>query len=174
MRRVLVLALALLLPACDRELLDQDAFAASDLSGAVRIPLSTTAEDGTTYLLRDATIEISGAAMMTLTSPSATDLSSLARPGARFDRARGASGGDALTTQLPAGSYTLFLRPGFTLIEVDPSGSERRIEAALAGDNPLHFSLREIQDRTLKLTFAEGDRRVVFGAPQSVRVTRAF
>ena len=166
MRRALVLALALLLPACDREQLDQDVFVAPDLSGSVRIPLSTTAEDGTTYLLRDATIEISGAAMMTLTSPGATDLRSRAAPYASTD--------DALTTPLPAGSYTLFLRPGFALIEVDPSGGEHRIEAALAGGNPLHFSLREIQDRTLKLTFTEGDRRVVFGAPQAVRVTRAF
>lgn len=159
MRRALVLALALLLPACDRELLDQDVFASPDLSGSVRIPLSTTTDDGTTYLLRDATLEISGAAMMTLTSPGASE-----RAGA----------GEALTTALPAGSYTLFLRPGFTLLEVDPSGIEHRVEAALASGNPLHFTLREIQDSTLKLTFAQGERRVVFGAPQSVRVTRAF
>ena len=66
------------------------------------------------------------------------------------------------------------MRPGFTLIEVDPSGVERRVEAALASQNPLHFSVRELQDSTLKLGFVEGARRVVFGAPQAVRVTRAF
>jgi hypothetical protein len=157
--RVLVLALALLLPACDRELLDHDGLAQPDLSGSVRIPLSTTSEDGSTYLLRDATLEISGAAMLTLTTPAASD-----KTGA----------GESLVTPLPAGSYTLFLRPGFTLLEVDAHGVEHRVDAALASGNPVHFSLREIQDSTLKLTFVEGARRVVFGAPQSVRVTRAF
>jgi hypothetical protein len=160
MRRVLVLALALLLPACYRELLDQDGFVAPDLSGSVRIALTTTADDGTTYLLRDATLEISGAAMMTLTSPSSSD-----------DR----STAESLVTPLPAGSYTLFVRPGFVLVEVDPSGVQRRVDdASLAGGNPLHFTLREVQDSTLKLAFSRGDQRVVFGAPQPVRVTRAF
>jgi len=159
MRRALVLALALLLPACDRELLDHDGFVEPDLSGSVRIPLSATSEDGTTYLLRDATLEISGAAMLTLSSPRAND-----RAGST----------ESLVAPLPAGSYTLFLRPGFTLLEVDAQGVEHRVEAALTSINPRHFSLREIQDSTLKLSFGEGSRRVVFGAPQSVRVTRAF
>lgn len=159
MRRVLVLALALLFPACDRELLDHDGFSEPDLSGSVRIPLATTSDDGTTYLLRDATLEISGAAMMTLSSPALGDKVTQA---------------EALTAPLPAGSYTLYVRPGFQLIEVDASGHERRVDAQLASINPLHFTLREIQDTTLKLSFAHDGRQVVFGAPQTVRVTRAY
>lgn len=167
MRRALVLAIALLVPVlgCSRELLDQDLFAQPDLSGSVRIPLSTTRSDGVTYLLRDATVEISGSAMLTLSSASA--------PAKRNTVAR-----DALTTPLPAGSYTLYLRPGFRLVEVDQTGKERALEATLSMHNPLHFTVREFEDATLKLSFTEAGvpdpGRIVFGAPQAVRVTRVF
>jgi hypothetical protein len=164
MRRALVLALALLLPACDHqldaELLAADSVASPDLSGSVRIPLSTSASDGTTYLLRDATVEISGAAMMTLGASTLTQ-----QPGGEPD---------ALTAPLPAGSYTLYLRPGFSLVEVDARGVERPVEAKLHGDNPKHFVLRELQDSTLKLAFVHAGRPVVFGAPHAVRLTRAY
>ncbi|MET0283788.1 MAG: hypothetical protein ABW352_04940, partial [Polyangiales bacterium] len=100
MRRALAIALLLssaLSAACSRDLLDADPFAEPDLSASVRLPLQTSSDDGTTYLLRDATLELSGAAMLTL------------------------SGADKeLSTPLPAGSYTLFLRPGYRVIELSP------------------------------------------------------
>ncbi|MDB4990419.1 MAG: hypothetical protein JWN04_5597 [Myxococcaceae bacterium] len=161
MRRALLL-LALLFPACSREFADADLFAQPDLSGSVRIPLAATLADGTTYLLRNATVEISGAAMLTLSSTAATDLSARR---------------DAISSPLPAGTYTLFLRPGFQLIEVDPSGVERQVDAQLAGQNPLAFAVRELEDATLKLSFAPAASktdRVVFGVREAVRVTSVY
>ena len=180
--RPLVMVIALLVPvfACSRELLDQDVFAQPDLSGSVRIPLATTRADGTTYLLRDATVEISGAAMLTLSTASAAPASLHSRsPGRASTQARPAATlSEALTTPLPAGQYTLYLRPGFQLVAVDQSGTERALAATLSMHNPLHFTVRELEDATLKLSFAEvgaeGADKIVFGAPQSVRVTRAF
>src|SRR5262245_21810931 len=107
MRRALALALLIssALPAgCSRELFDADPFAEPDLSANVRLPLRTTSDDGTTYLLRDATLEIGGAAMLTLTA-----------------------GDRDLSSPLPAGSYTLFLRPGYRVLEVGPDGQERAV-----------------------------------------------
>lgn len=175
--RPLVFAIALPLPlaACSRELLEQDVFAQPDLSGSVRIPLATTRADGTTYLLRDATVEIGGSALLTLSSAS-PDAPSAPNRAARAARTgRLPARGEALTTPLPAGSYTLYLRPGFRLIEVDQSGAERALEATLSMQNPLHFTVREFEDATLKLSFKEAglpdSDKIVFGAPQAVRVT---
>jgi hypothetical protein len=167
MHRALVLAIALILPACSRELVDQDLFAQPDLSGSVRIPLATTRAGGTTYLLRNATLEISGSAMLTLSTAGSA--------GARSEQdARR----EALTTPLPAGRYTLYLRPGFRLIEVDPSGLEHALDARLVTHNPLHFTVREFEDATLKLSFVQAnsptDSKIVFGAPQAVRVTGLY
>ncbi|HEY6877620.1 MAG TPA: hypothetical protein VI299_06350 [Polyangiales bacterium] len=158
MRRVLALALviAAALPlACGRELFESDVFAEPDLSGNVRIPLSATAEDGTLYVLRGATFEISGAAMLTLNAPS--DLSEPER---------------ALSTPLPAGAYTLYLRPGYQLFEITPSGEQRKLDLALAGDNPQRFALREVQDATVRVSFTHGDRQLVLGNTPPVRITR--
>ncbi|MDB4975107.1 MAG: hypothetical protein JWN48_3448 [Myxococcaceae bacterium] len=162
MRGALVLAALLLLPACSRDFAETDVFAQADLSGSVRIPLAATSSDGATYVLRNATVEISGSAMLTLSSLSPSDLS------ARHD---------ALSTPLPPGSYTMFLRPGFELVEVDASGRERVIDAQLAMHNPLHFAVRELEDATLKLSFAPADkaeRNVVFGAREPIRVTAVY
>lgn len=152
MRRALALAVLIssaLPAACSRELLDVDPFAEPDLSASVRIPLRTSGDDGTTYLLRDATVEIAGAAMLTLT----------------------AADGD-LTTPLPAGSYTLFLRPGYQVIEIAPNGQQRTVEVEQRGQNPQRFSVREVEDATLGLSFSHGEREVVFGARSPVRLTR--
>lgn len=156
MRRALLLALAIsstLPTACARELFEP--FVEPDLSGSVRLPLSTTSEDGTQYLLRDATVEISGSAMITLSTPEAS------LPSER-----------ALSTPLPAGAYTLFLRPGFRVVEVAPDGAQRDVEVAIQGANPQRFALREVEDATLRLSFAHGDRQLVFGASSPVRITR--
>jgi hypothetical protein len=165
MRRVL-LAIALLLPACSGELAEVSPFVQPDLTGSVSIPLSSTVADGTTYLLRAATVEIGGAAMLTLSTPHAADAS-------RSLRDRGAAQ-HALSSPLPPGSYTLYLQPGYQLIEVDPSGHERVLDAALASHNPLHFTVRELEDATLKLSFAHDGHKVVFGQREAVRVTSVY
>ncbi|HEX5660328.1 MAG TPA: hypothetical protein VFX59_24200 [Polyangiales bacterium] len=149
MRRALALALLISSVACSRELLDVDPFQEPDLSASVRLPLSTSLDDGTTYLLQDATVEIGGAAMLTLR----------------------AAEGD-LTTPLPAGSYTLFLRPGYRVIEVSPAGERREIAVEARSQNPQYFTVREVEDATLRLSFAHGERELVFGARAPVRLTR--
>jgi hypothetical protein len=152
MQRALALALliASALPAaCSRDFLETDPFLEPDLSATVRIPLRTTTDDGTTYELRDAIVEISGAAMLTLS----------ARDG-------------QLSTPLPAGTYTLFLRSGYRVIEIAPDGQQRERTVAPRSQNPQHFTVREVEDATLGLRFADGQRELVFGAPPPVRLTR--
>jgi hypothetical protein len=149
MRRALALALLISSVACSRELLDADPFAEPDLSANVRLPLSTTSDDGTTYQLRDATLEISGAAMLTL---SATD--------------------GELASPLPAGSYTMFLRPGYRVIELAADGTQREIAVEARGANPQRFMVREVEDATLRLSFAHGEQELVFGARAPMRLTR--
>lgn len=166
MRRALLIALMLsstLSTACARELLERDPFVEPDLSGSVRIPLSATAEDGTLYLLRDATVEISGSAMFTLRAPVDAREPSNEIQLAASER--------TLSTPLPAGVYTLFLRPGFNVLEIAPDGTRRQVEVTLAGANPQRFALREVEDATLRLRFAHGDRELVFGAATPMRLS---
>lgn len=147
MRAVLVVAsavLALVLVCARSEFGEQDVFVEPDLSGSVRLPLVATGSDGISYALRDLTVEISGAAMVTLTS---------------------ADG--ALESPLPAGEYSLFVRPGFTLFARDESGAERPLQAQLARANPQRFRLGEREDATLKLTFVHDGREIVFGKPRA-------
>ncbi len=177
-RPLRLLVLALLLPACDREFIDHDGVAQADLSGSVRVPLSTTTDDGTTYVLRTATIELSGSAMLTLTTNQAGPKQGTQDPARERSepRARAATRqpvGDALAARLPAGSYSLFLRPDFQLVELDPAGGERPVDARVTGPNPSHFKLREVEDATLKLTFERAGQTIVFGAPSSLRITSA-
>ncbi len=151
MRRAFALALLIsaALPACSRELLDADPFAEPDLGATVRLPLRTRVDDGTTYLLRDATLEISGAALLTL------------------------SGAEAeLTSPLPAGSYSMFLRPGYRVIEVGADGQQREVTVQARSENPQRFTVREVEDATLRLSFAYGERELVFGALAPMRLTR--
>jgi hypothetical protein len=157
MRRALALALVIssAMPmACARELFESDPFVEPDLSGSVRIPLSASADDGTLYILRDATLELSGSAMMTLSTPAKLEQDS------------------ALTTQLPAGAYTLFLRPGYRIEQIAPNGDRREVALQLQGQNPKRFRLREVEDATVQLSFSDGERELVFGGPAPVRLTR--
>lgn len=150
MRGALVLSLALLVMACGRDFHDADPFV-RDQSGSVRVALSASSEQGATYFLRDSTVEISGSALLTL--------------GARDARQ------DALTTPLPYGTYSLYLRPGYRVVQVQADGSEQELEATLESPNPRRFTLGPLEDSNLTLTFSVGDQKVVFGAASPLRVT---
>lgn len=155
MRRALLVIVALLSSssACGPELSDSELFAGSDQSGSVRVALSATHPDGSTYLLRDSTLEVSGSVLLTLTSRASHD--------------------DALTTPLPSGRYGAFLRPGFHVVKLEADGRERVVEARLVSPNPQRFALEPFEDASLRLTFAVGSEELVFGAPPELRVTRA-
>ena len=149
MRRVLVMSLALLFSACEREPLDADVVL-SDQSGSVHVPLAAQGDDGSTYALRNSTVEISGSALLTL-SPRASD--------------------ESLSTPLPAGAYTLFLRPGFRVVRLLADGSEQVVDARLTGANPTRFALRPLEDATVSLAFAVDEQRIVFGRPSALRMS---
>jgi hypothetical protein len=150
MRRALVLVFAVLLVACTREAPDSEVVL-DDQSGTVRFALSAHTADGSSYWLRDSTIEISGSALLTL-SP-------------RDEK------GEALTTPLPYGSYTVYLRPGYRVVKVAADGSEQPVDARLSSENPLRFTLGPLEESIVKLKFAVGDEQLVFGSTQPLRVT---
>lgn len=142
MRRAFLLALALCSTACERELVEPELIPLEQ-EGTLRVALTTTGSDGASYVLRDSTLEISGSALITLSGRGAT--------------------ADALTTPLPAGVYTLFLRPGYRVLKLSEDGQEHAVDARLVGSNPLRFTVHPLEDATLALTFASGDERVSFG-----------
>jgi hypothetical protein len=80
---------------------------------------------------------------------------------------------EALLTQLPAGEYTVFLRPGWRMMARDENGRELPADAELLSVNPFTVSVGELGDETLGLTFKQGDQQLRFGPGSAVRVTRA-
>jgi len=151
MFRALVVTCALLVcSASGCELLDADRLMRDAQSGSLRVPLGARGEDGAHYRITHATFEISGAAMLTLT----------------LDPQRDA----ALSTPLPAGAYSLFVRPGYRLMRVDGQGAEEPVEAELVAKNPVHFHVAQAEAVTLKLAFRLGEETLTFGAPP-VRLT---
>lgn len=153
MRRALLVIVALLsASACRFELSSPEVLAGSDQSGTVRVALSATQADGSTYVLRDTTLEISGPVLLTLSARAVHD--------------------DALTTPLPSGRYGAFLRPGFHVAKLESDGRERIVDARLVSPNPQRFALGPLEDATVELTFAVAGEVLVFGAPPELRVTR--
>lgn len=148
MRHVLALLCLIVLAACSSEFSDSDTlFRVADTSGSIELPLIGTDAAGRTYHLRGATFEVSGTAMVTLGSPAAAR---------------------TLTTPLPTGSYQLYLRPGFRVVEVGDNGAEQTIPARLSSANPAAFSVEPRADGRLRLTFQHGDIRIAFGASQTL------
>lgn len=150
MRAALVLSLALLVMACGRDFHDPDPVM-RDQSGSVRVALSASTDQGATYFLRNSTVEISGSALLTLAARDASD--------------------DALTTPLPYGTYSLYLRPGYRVVQVQSDGREQQVEAKLESPNPRRFTLGPLEDSNVTLTFAIGGEKIVFGAAAPLRVT---
>lgn len=132
---------------------DQEStFVSTEIAGSVSIPLVANAADGSTYRLRSATFDISGSAMVTIAS-------------------RDSEPREALTTALPPGDYSLYLRPGFRVVEIKPDGSEVPADASLVSSNPAHFEIGQMSDARLKLRFKSGDKELAFGDGVPVHVT---
>ena len=154
MRVAVLMFLALVTVACTDAFTADDNFVEADLSGSVKIPLSATDASGNTYRLRGATFEISGSAMVTLS-----------------DRDAGKDA-DSVVTPLPPGSYSLYLRPGFEIVSIANDGTVSPVQATLANANPVHFTVGQMSDESLKLEFKAGEESLRFGAGP-VRVTSA-
>jgi hypothetical protein len=148
MRRALVVSALALLSACTRGLDDFEPMQL-DHSGVVRITLEGHASDGTPYVLRDSTLEISGSALLTLASRASDE---------------------ALSTPLPSGAYSLYLRPGYRVLKLDAEGAHP-VQAELATGNPLRFALAPREDATIPLVFNVEGERVVFGTRGDLRLT---
>jgi hypothetical protein len=148
MRHLLALLCLVVLTACSGEFSDSDTlFRAVDTSGSIELPLIGSDSAGRTYHLRGATFEVSGTAMVTLGSPAAAR---------------------TLSSPLPVGSYQLYLRPGYRVVEIAQNGSEQTVAARLSSANPAPFAVEPRSDGRLRLTFQHGDVRIAFGAPQAL------
>lgn len=148
MRHVLASLCLVVLTACSGEFSDSETlFRVADTSGSIELPLVGSDSAGRTYHLRGATFEVSGTAMVTLGSPAAAR---------------------TLTSPLPTGTYQLYLRPGYRVVEVAESGTEQVVPARLSSANPTPFSVAPRADGRLRLAFQHGDVRIAFGAPQAL------
>ncbi|MFT3928282.1 MAG: hypothetical protein QM778_37485 [Myxococcales bacterium] len=154
MRLAYILACALPLFACTESLPSGDSsFAEPDLSGSLRVPLTAEDAAGNVYRLRNVDLEITGSALLSISD----------RDGVR---AR-----ESLITQLPAGEYTVYLRPGWRLMARDGAGRETSTEAELLSANPFTLRVNQLGDETLGLVFRHDDKQLRFGPGSSVRVT---
>lgn len=154
MRLAFVFACALPLLACTDDLRTGDeSFAEPDLSGSLRMALTAEDASGVVYRLRNVDLEITGSALLAMSD----------RDGVR---AR-----ESLITQLPAGEYTVYLRPGWRLMARSEQGQEVPAEAELLSENPLTVRVNELGDQTLGLVFKHADEELRFGSGSSVRVT---
>jgi hypothetical protein len=152
MRRALASLFLLCLSACGSELGESEAmFRVADRSGSLQVALVANDASGAQYRLRKATFEVSGNAMLTLSSR---------------DR-------DQLHAPLPEGDYQMFLRPGYELVERAADGSERVISAQLHTPNPLHLHVAAHTDGSVALSFRAEHGEISFGRARGLRAQRA-
>ena len=147
MPRALAFLCLIALAACSSELPESDAlFRPSDDSGSIQIRLLGSDASGRHYRLRQATFELSGSAMVTLsTSPQEPQQRSLSTP-------------------LPSGTYQLFLRPGYEVIELAHDGAEHKVAARLGAEGPLWVDVVPRRDQQVALRFLAGEQEITFGA----------
>ncbi len=152
---ILIVLLALNLTACSDDLTAaEDNFSAPDVTGVVHVPLAARGADGKTYRLRNATFEITGAAMFTVGDRDAADADA-----------------DSLATTLPAGGYSLYLRPGWQLVERSAEGKDVPAQANLASTNPMTFEIGRTLDARVTLIVHTGEQDLVFGATGPMKIT---
>jgi hypothetical protein len=138
--------------ACGTELHEPDAMLrASDDSGSLHVQLRGTDGAGKRYLLRNATFEVNGTAMVTLSS--------------QEPRSRQGT----LSTPLPAGAYQVYLRPGYELVELQSDGSELAVTAQLASRQPMHVEVGVRSDHDVALRFHGAGQDIAFGSAPRAR-----
>ena len=122
-------------------------FAEPDLSGSLRVPLTAEDASGIVYRLRNVDLEVTGSALLSLSD----------RDGVR---AR-----ESLFTQLPAGEYTVFLRPGWRLMARNQDGQRATRRSRVAVRQSLYRASQRagrrdagarVQARTDQLSFGSG------------------
>ncbi len=154
MRIAFVFACALSLIACSEDLRASDeSFGEPGLSGSLRVQLTAEDASGVVYRLRNVDVGVTGSALLSMSD----------RDGVR---AR-----ESLFTQLPAGEYMVYLRPGWRLMARGEQGHEEPAKAELLSKNPLVVRVNELGDQTLSLVFKHADKQLHFGPGSSVRVT---
>jgi hypothetical protein len=155
MRLTLLFACVVSLSACSEGLTTtDDPLVEPDLSGSLQVPLTAEGEPDTTYRLRDVDLDVTGAALLTL-----SDRDDL--------RAR-----ESLVAALPAGDYTVYLRPGWRLMARDARGAEQPVQAELVSRNPVTVHVDAMGHEQLKLVMRRGGQELRFGVPIRERVTR--
>jgi hypothetical protein len=147
MPRALAFLCLIALAACTAELPESDAlFRPSDDSGSIQIRLLGSDASGRQYRLRHATFELSGSAMVTLSTT-------------RQDAVQ-----NSLYTPLPSGTYQLFLRPGYEVVELAHDGEERTVAARLDLEGPLQIDVLARRDQQVALRFLRDEQEITFGA----------
>jgi hypothetical protein len=152
MRRAFAFLCFIALTACGTELQQDEGtmFRMSDDSGSLLVQLRGSDAEGRAYRLRNATFDVSGTAMVTLS-----------------DQAPGGTSRDALSTPLPTGSYQVYLRPGYRLVELSADGSERVVAASLRSPHPLRVRVGVRSDHQVALRFHNASAEIVFGTSQA-------
>jgi hypothetical protein len=110
--------------------------------GSVSLPLQAAAASGNIYQLRNATfLLVGGASTVTLSSASSPDTATA-----------------LVAPNLPVGSYTAELLPGWTMVRVLAGAPVQSVQAALLSANPTSFSVASMTDTTVGFAFeAQGD-----------------
>ncbi len=132
----------------------EEGFTSHEITGMVHMPLWAAGADGKSYRLRHATFEIAGAAMFTV-----------------GDRDLREPDAESLVTTVPGGSYNMYLRPGWELVERSADGQEQVKAATLSSRNPIAFEIGRTLDARIVLTLRTGDKDVIFGGASPVKVT---
>jgi hypothetical protein len=114
-------------------------------TGQVELALQSTV-DGKVYELRGANFEIDGEVALSLESEQAED-------------------DEQLTTELPVGSYTVELRPGWSLYQVS-ANAEQLLNATLNSVNPAAFTISSGATTEVAYRFAVNGASVELGDGQ--------
>lgn len=114
-----------------------------ETSGSVTLPLQASAPSGNVYQLRNAVFDIQGPTTTTLQTSAATDPN------------------PTLSATLLAGSYSITLRPGWSLFRVSP-GTPQAVAGSLTSANPAAFTVAGGGQTNVGFAFFASDEPVDF------------
>src|SRR5262245_1499812 len=116
-----------------------------DVEGVLQLPLQATTAAGHVYRLKNATFQITGAAIRTLSSEASVPTAT------------------SVLANLPIGSYTIALQPGWTLARLDGAGTEQTVSAQLVSAGTMPFSIQSQQLTPVTFTFETDGTVVMMG-----------